>query len=57
MADDYLKKFAPVATHLSSPTSTTKSANSGHRLRLLDRLIGGDKKILRLAGRFIKECA
>jgi hypothetical protein len=26
MADDYLKKFAPVPTHLSSPTSATKSA-------------------------------
>ena len=23
MADDYLKKFAPIATHLSSPTSAT----------------------------------
>ena len=30
MANDYLKKFAPVATHLSSPTSATKSAQSGH---------------------------
>ena len=29
MANDYLKKFAPVATHLSSPTSATKSAISG----------------------------
>ena len=29
MANDYLKKFAPVATHLSSPTSATKSATSG----------------------------
>src|SRR5271157_2871216 len=29
MANDYLKKFAPVATHLSSPTSATKSAQSG----------------------------
>ena len=28
MASDYLKKFAPVATHLSSPTSATKSAKS-----------------------------
>ena len=28
---DYLKKFAPVATHLSSPTSATKSAQSRHR--------------------------
>jgi hypothetical protein len=26
---DYLKKFAPVATHLLSPTSGTKSATSG----------------------------
>jgi hypothetical protein len=30
MADDYLKKFAPVATHLSSPTSATKSVKSRH---------------------------
>ena len=28
MANDYLKKFAPVATHLSSPTSATKSARN-----------------------------
>ena len=33
MANDYLKKFAPVATHLSSPTSATKSAQSGHPSR------------------------
>src|SRR5436305_6127657 len=30
MADDYLKKVAPVATHLSSPTSATQSATSRH---------------------------
>ena len=45
MANDYLKKFAPVATHLSSPTSATKSATNGLMQRskkkpLLDNLVG-----------------
>jgi hypothetical protein len=32
MAGNYMNTFAPGATHLSSPTSATKSANSGLRL-------------------------
>ena len=48
MANDYLKKFAPVATHLSSPTSATKSAISGlvhcSKKSLFDHLVGGRKQ-------------
>jgi hypothetical protein len=41
MAGNYLNKFAPGATHLSSPTSATKSAQSGQsdRTRPLSCLI------------------
>jgi hypothetical protein len=46
MANDYLKKFAPVATHLSSPTSATKSAQSGHDDRVGEcPLLGGKADI------------
>ncbi len=49
MANDYLKKFAPVATHLSSPTSATKSARSElmHRSKdvLFDHLVGESTRV------------
>ena len=44
MANDYLKKFAPVATHLSSPTSATKSAQSGHHDRTQRCPLSGVKR-------------
>ena len=46
MANDYLKKFAPVATHLSSPTSATKSAQSGRDGRRQPRQLSGVKRTL-----------
>jgi hypothetical protein len=44
MAGNYLNTFAPSATHLSSPTSATKSANSGHGA-LFDHLVGNQQKV------------
>src|SRR5215813_2659832 len=44
MAGNYWNTFAPGATHLSSPTTATKSAISGHQLIVYSFVEGNPNK-------------